>query len=517
MRPLLAWLLTACAALATTEAKRPNILFFIMDDWGNGHAGAYGCSWVKTPNFDRVAREGLLYTNAYTPTAKCAPSRSTIMTGRYPWQLGAAANHQCIFPPEYGIFPEALSAGGYFYASTGKVWGPGSMLDAQGKRRPYAGKVYDKAKAKPATSGITANDYAANFSTFLQDTRADQPWFFWAGPIEPHRAYEAGSGARLGGKKTSDIDRVPGYWPDNETVRNDLLDYALEVEHSDRHLGRMLAELERRGELDNTLVIVTSDNGMPFPRVKGNTYENANHLPMAIRWPRGIREPGRKVQGYVSFIDLAPTFLQAAGLEWAKTTLAPTPGRSLFDTFANSSGLAATRDHVLIGRERNDFGRPNDEGFPVRGIIKDGLLFLENSEPARWPCANPETGYLDTDASPTKSYILQARRDKGSDPFWNLSFGKRPAQELYDLKADPDCLRNLQGTTHAGSAEKLRTQMWAELKALGDLRAIGRGAEYEAHPSADVQRRGFYERYLRGEMVDANWVTKEDFEKAPLK
>ena len=234
MRPLLAWLLTACAALAATEAKRPNILFFIMDDWGNGHAGAYGCSWVKTPHFDRVAREGLLFTNAFTPTAKCAPSRSTIMTGRYPWQLGAGANHQCIFPPEYGIFPEALTSGGYFYASTGKVWGPGSMLDAQGKRRPYAGKVYTQAKAQPATTGMTNNDYAGNFTAFLQDTRADQPWFFWAGPIEPHREYEAGTGARLGGKKTSDIDRVPGYWPDNETVRNDLLDYALEVEHADQ-------------------------------------------------------------------------------------------------------------------------------------------------------------------------------------------------------------------------------------------------------------------------------------------
>ena len=247
------------------------------------------------------------------------------------------------------------------------------MLDAQGKRRPYAGKVYTQAKAQPATTGMTNNDYAGNFTAFLQDTRADQPWFFWAGPIEPHREYEAGTGARLGGKKTSDIDRVPGYWPDNETVRNDLLDYALEVEHADRHLGRMLAELERRGELDNTLVIVTSDNGMPFPRVKGHTYENANHLPLAIRWPRGIREPGRKVEAYVSFIDLAPTFLQAAGLDWSKTTLAPTPGRSLFDAFANTPDLAKSRDHVLIGRERNDFGRPNDEGYPVRGIIKDGF------------------------------------------------------------------------------------------------------------------------------------------------
>ncbi len=511
-------LLTATLAAAEPTAKRPNILFFIMDDWGMGHAGAYGCRWIKTPNFDRVAREGLLFTNAYTPTAKCAPSRSTIMTGRYPWQLGAAANHQCIFPPEYGIFPEALTAGGYFYATTGKVWGPGSMLDAQGKPRAYAGKAYNQAKAKPPTSGITNNDYATNFEHFLRDTSPDRPWFFWAGPIEPHRDYEAGTGARLGGKKPADVDRVPGYWPDNEVVRNDLLDYAYEVEHADQHLGRMLAALEQAGRLDDTLVIVTSDNGMPFPRVKGHMYENANHLPLAVRWPRGIREPGRRVEAYVSFIDLAPTFLEAAGIAWKDSGLAPSPGRSLFDAFAAAPDLAKTRDHVLVGRERHDFGRPNDAGYPVRGIVKDGRLYLENAEPTRWPCGNPETGYLDTDASPTKSFILQARRDKGRDPHWDLCFGLRPAQELYDLRTDPDCVRNLIAppTTAPGAAE-LRAQLWAELKASGDLRALGRGAEYEAYPSADVRRRGFYEKYLRGEKLDANWVIPSDWEPAPLK
>ncbi len=514
--PCLSWL-TAVLAAAEPTAQRPNILFFIMDDWGSGHAGAYGCRWVKTPNFDRVAREGLLFTNAYTPTAKCAPSRSTIMTGRYPWQLGAAANHQCIFPPEYGIFPEALTTGGYFYASTGKTWGPGRMVDAQGKRRMYAGQSYDQVKASPPATGITNNDYAGNFEAFLRDTRPEQPWFFWAGPIEPHRDYEYGTGVRLGGKKPSDIDRVPATWPDNETVRNDLLDYAFEVEHADRHLGRMLAALERAGRLDDTLVIVTSDNGMPFPRVKGHMYENANHLPLAIRWPRGIREPGRKVDAYMSFIDFAPTFLEAAGIEWARSGLAPTPGRSLFDVFANDQAASRTRDHVLVGRERHDFGRPNDEGYPVRGIVKNGQLFLENAEPTRWPCGNPETGYLDTDASPTKTFILQARRDKGSDPYWDLCFGRRPAQELYDLRADPDCVRNLLATPSPATATELRTQLWSELKALGDLRALGRGAEYEAYPSADIRRRGFYEKYLRGEKLDANWVIPSDWEKAPLK
>ena len=95
MRPtlLLAALCAAFAGLAAAEPTRPNVLFVIADDWGRGHAGAYGCSWVKTPNFDRVAKEGLLFLNACTPTAKCAPSRSSILTGRHPWLLGAAANH----------------------------------------------------------------------------------------------------------------------------------------------------------------------------------------------------------------------------------------------------------------------------------------------------------------------------------------------------------------------------------------------------------------------------------------
>ena len=170
----------------------------------------------------------------------------------------------------------------------------------------------------------------------------------------------------------------------------------------------------------------------------------------------------------------------------------------------------------MIGRERNDLGRPGDVGYPTRGIVKDGMIYLENTEPSRWPACNPETGYLDTDASPTKSFILQARRAAGTDPFWELCFGMRPGRELYDLKTDPDCVRNL-AAERSTDVEKLRTLMWAELKKQGDLRALGRGAEYEAHPSADKKKNRFYERYMGGELLDANWVKKDDFEKAPLK
>ena len=521
MRPtlLLAFLCAALASLTAAEPTRPNVLFITADDWGRGHAGAYGCSWVKTPNFDRVAKEGLLFLNAYTPTAKCTPSRSTILTGRHPWLLGAAANHQCVFPPEHAIFPDTLEQHGYAYASTGKVWGPGLALKADGSPRAMAGKQFNQKKAKAPTTGITNNDYSGNFEAFLAQTKPGQPWFFWLGSIEPHRDYEEGSGARLGGKKTSDIDRVPAYWPDNETIRGDMLDYAYEVEHFDRHVGRALAILEKTKLLENTIVVVTSDNGMPFPRVKGSAYENANHLPLAIRWPKGIKKPGRKVTDYVSFVDFAPTFLEAAGVAWTATGAhAPTSGRSLNDIF--QSGVDGrsnpARDHTLIGRERNDLGRPGDVGYPIRGIVKEGLAYLENAEPSRWPACNPETGYLDTDASPTKSFLLHARREKGSDPFWELCFGMRPGQELYDLSTDVDCVKNL-ALTRVADLEKLRTQMWAELKAAGDLRAIGRGAEYEAYPSADKKKNRFYERYMGGELLDASWVKKDDFEKAPLK
>jgi len=525
MRPtlLLAALCATFIGHATALAKEvgaANILFVIADDWGNGHAGAYGCSWVKTPNFDRLAKEGLLFLNAYTPTAKCAPSRSSIMTGRHPWLLGAAANHTPSFPPEIGILPEALIKAGYFYASTGKVWGPGESLKADGSPRPMTGKVYQKRRLQPPAKAIAPNDYAANFADFLEDKPKGQPWFFWLGFQEPHRAYEEGSHTRFG-KQPGDVDRVPKYWPDNATVRGDMLDYAVEVEHLDTQLGKVLAQLEARGELDRTLIIVTSDNGMPFPRVKGSTYDNANHLPFAVRWlgiPSSSR--GRKVTEFVSFADLAPTFLEAANIPWEESGLPPTSGRSLFDIIRWSEPHRdpppTGRDFTLIGRERNDLGRPGDVGYPTRGIVKDGMLYLENIEPSRWPACNPETGYLDTDASPTKSFILQARRAAGSDPFWELCFGMRPGRELYDLTTDPDCVRNL-AAERSTDVEKLRTLMWAELKKQGDLRALGRGAEYDAFAHPDARRRGFYERYMGGELLDANWVKKDDFEKAPLK
>ncbi len=509
---------TATAAFAAGPAARPpNILFAIADDWGR-HAGAYGTRWMRTPHFDRVAREGVLFNRVYTPTAKCAPSRSAILTGRNPWQLEEAANHIPYFPAKFKVWPEALGEHGWFVGHTSKGWAPGVANDAQGKSRQLTGRAFNARTAPAPTTGISRNDYAANFADFLAAAPAGQPWAFWYGCIEPHRGYEFGSGVAKGGHRLEEIDRVPSYLPDTERVRNDLLDYSLEVEHFDRHLGRMLDELERRGLLANTIVIVTSDHGMPFPRDKGYAYEDSNHVPFAVRWPAGIPHPGRTVDDFISFIDLAPTFIELAGLRWADTGMAPTSGRSFTDIFRStqSGRIDLARDHAIVGRERNDIGRPRDEGYPIRGLVTDTHLYLHNFEPTRWPAGNPETGYLDTDAGETKTVILERHRQNPADPYWALCFGLRPADEFYDLRADPDCVKNLAALpAHTAARDSQRERLFTELTAQEDPRVLGRGAIFDGYVHANPAHVGFYERYLRGEKMNTSWVNASDFEARP--
>jgi arylsulfatase A-like enzyme len=322
------------------------------------------------------------------------------------------------------------------------------------------------------------------------------------------------------GRQPSDVDRVPAYWPDTETVRTDMLDYAFEIEHFDAHLGRMLALLEDRGELERTLVVVTSDNGMPFPRAKGNAYEVSTHMPLAVMWPAAIEEPGRVVDDFVSFLDFAPTFLEVAGISEADSGMKPMEGRSFVGILRSddSGQVDPARDHVLVGKERHDVGRPNDRGYPIRGIVTDGWLFLVNFEPDRWPAGNPETGYLNTDGSPTKTAILQMRRSGEDARLWELSFGRRPREELYDLAQDPDCVENLAANPDQASRKRqLRDRLFDALEAQGDPRILGRGHVFDEYRYSDEKSRGFYERYIRGdESLNAGWVEPSDFEEEPV-
>ena len=510
--------LLLCSAGAA-EIARPNILFCIADDASFPHMGAYGCIWVKTPGFDRVAEGGILFTRCYTPNAKCAPSRSCILTGRNSWQLKEAANHWPHFPTEFKTYAEILAKHNYHVGYTGKGWAPGKAVDADGKRREIAGTPYQVKTSKPPANAISNCDYAANFELFLKAHPKGQPFCFWYGGHEPHRAYEFGAGVKYGGKKLEQIDKIFKFWPDNDTIRTDLLDYAFEIEHFDRHLQKMLDMLDDTGELDNTLVIVTSDNGMPFPRIKGQEYEFSNHMPLAIMWKKGIKDPGRTVCDFVSFIDFAPTFLELAGVDGEQAGMYPIQGRSLTEIFGSASEgiVCPDRDHVLIGKERHDVGRPHDWGYPIRGIVKGDYLYLRNFEPTRWPAGNPETGYLNTDGSPTKTQILDMRRD-GSDPkYWIWSFGKRPGEQMFNVVKDPECMNDLAGEAkYAELKEDMKKQMIAELREQKDPRMFGHGHIFDEYQYADPRGNGFYERYMRGEKVKAGWVEPTDFEKEPI-
>jgi len=451
------------------SGKRPNILYVIADDWSHGHAGAYGCNWVKTPNFDRVAREGVLFTNCFTSNPKCSPSRATMLTGRNSWQLKEAVNHQSIFPTEFAIYPDELEKAGYFVGFTGKGWGPGDFQSTGYKRNP-AGTAFVGKTLKPPYNGISAVDYAGNFETFLEKWPKEKPFCFWLGGQEPHRKYEEGSGIRAG-RKPADVT-LPGYYPDNRLIRSDMLDYALEVEWFDEHLGRALKKLEAVGELDNTFVVVTSDHGQPFPRIKGQIYEHGFHIPLAIRWGRNLTA-GRVVDDFINARDFAPTFLDLAGLKPAPTMT----GKSFLDVLKSGKAgtVDASRNVMLIGKERHDLGRPDNAGYPVRAIRTPEYLYVRNFEPERWPAGNPETGYRNVDDSPTKEFLLS-----GFDEYYKLSFGKRAAEELYDMKTDPDCLKNLaREPKYAMVKRTLRDRMMGMLAEEGDPRALGRADFFE--------------------------------------
>lgn len=502
--------------------SRPNILFCIADDASYRHFSANGSSWVKTPGFDRVAKDGILFSNCYTPNAKSAPSRACILTGLYSWQLGAAGNHTPIFPDDLKVVTEALNENGYQVGHTGKGWGPGEPGTVNGQPRQLTGTSYQKHKLNPITAGINKNDYLSNFQDFLKEKKEGEPWFFWFGCYEPHRDYEYGTGEKIGGKSRKAIDDLPAFWPDNDVVRNDMLDYALEVEYYDNQIVGFLNELEKRGELDNTIVIITSDNGMPFPRSKGNDYEYSNHMPLAVMWKNGIANPGRKVDDYVNFVDFAPTFLDVSKIDTQQSGLIVPAGKSLTDIFKSSKAGVVTKDrnYTLLGRERHDYGRPHNQGYPIRSILKNNLLYINNMKPNLYPCGNPETGYTDCDGSPTKSEILRMKRSGENLFYYNVTFDFRSAEELYDLSKDKECMNNLiEDKKLVARKEEMKKLLFEKLREQKDPRVIGDGDVFDRYPFWRKSSNDFYERVQSGEIKEpwkvSGFVSPTDFENHP--
>lgn len=457
----------AALLLGAAQERPPNILLAISDDqsWLHG---------ASTPAFDRVARQGVLFRNGFAGSPGCSPSRAALLTGKHHWQLEEAGTHASSFPARYATYPDLLEKAGYFVGMTGKGWGPGNY-QAGGRTRNPAGPAFAKHKLAPPQKGIGTNDYAANFADFLKQRPKEKPFCFWYGAQEPHRGYEEGSGVKAEKKLENAV--VPPFLPDTPEVRSDILDYDLEIEWFDRHLGRMLQALEDAGEIENTIVIVTADNGMSFPRAKANCYEYGIHVPLAVSWPKRV-PGGRVVQDVVGFVDLAPTILEAAGLKPEGLS-----GKSLLGLLTGKDSAPRTR--AFAGRERHSSSRHDNLGYPMRAIRTPEHLYIRNFAPDRWPAGDPQTeggkmhgAYHDIDGCPSLK-VLVARQDE----FFRLSVAKRPAEELFDVKSDPACLKNLAADpAHAEVKKRLAAELEEELRRTGDPRMGANPEVWESYP-----------------------------------
>jgi len=414
---------TETGGIPATEITqtRPNILFLIADDWSYPHAGAYGDPTVRTPTFDRLASEGGLFENAYCAAPSCSPSRASILLGRYPHQIESAGNLWSVIPDSFPNWVTRLAEAGYHTGKSRKGWGPGD----------YKAGVYEH---NPA-----GKDYL-DFDTFLKDKKEGQPFSYWFGSSDPHRVYETNAGVKTGMDAAS--VRVPGFLPDTPCVRNDMMDYYYEVERFDRECGNIIARLEREELLDNTLIVMTSDNGMPFPRAKANLYDYGTRMPLAMYW-KGHIEGGRRVPDFMNFIDFGPTFLTAAGVEIPDAF----SGHSLLELFGIGKPPKSDRSKVFLERERHAQVRKGDLSYPARAVRTKDFLYIKNFEPDRWPAGDPNAHrsvgqFGDVDNSISKFQIMAMEgRPKGRD-YFELAFAKRPGEELYVLAEDPYNLNN---------------------------------------------------------------------------
>lgn len=446
----------------------PNFLFCIADDWSFPHAGVYGDSVVKTPNFDRVAKEGILFMNAFTASPSCAPSRAAILTGQEMWRLENGGTLFGALPNTFPVYTHLLRDQNYEIGYTGKGYGP-SNLEWGGWEENPAGTAFQELENE-APKGIRQTDYAANFEQFITNKDDDKPFCFWYGASEPHRRYDYGIGARNG----YDLEKisVPKFLPDTEETRNDVADYYFEIEWFDKHLGRILKLLEEKGMLENTVVVVTSDNGMPFPRAKSNLYNYGDQMPLAIRWGKGNAKI-KQIVNPVSLTDIAPTFLDLAGVEKPEGIT----GRSLASILLGETS-ESDREFVVTAIERHTIARPDRKGYPIRAIHTTDFTYIHNFEPERWPAGNPDFdawpqgAYGDVDGGASKSLFLDNPHQWKE--LFELALGKRPQEEFFELKSDPFQLNNLAGSPeHLEQKKLLKQQLFDYLTKTEDPRVKG--------------------------------------------
>ena len=520
-------------AVAQT-AERPNILFFFADDWGR-IAGCYGdgrpsiSDVAITPNIDAMAARGVVFENAFVNAPSCTPCRSSLLSGRYFWQTGRGAILRgAVWDESIPSWPLMLKNGGYAIGKSYKVWSPGTPADAPFGRQQYAfegaGREFNqfsqKATAMVAAGKSVQEAKAAllaqareNFARFLDSQPEDQPFCYWFGPTNTHRRWTQGSGKALWGIDPDSLrGKLPAFMPDVPQVREDMADYLGEIAALDAALAQLRAELQERGELENTLIVVSGDHGPPgFLRGKCNLYDFGTAVPLIASGP-GVAQ-GVRIETPVSLLDIAPTLLEIAGVEPERAMV----GISLLPALRGEEPeTLRERGAVFAGRERHvDSAREGFLPYPQRSIRTDQYLLIRNFEPDRYPLGAPyqldedpqvqapvelpplteqnltEVTFVtlhDEDASPTKEYVVRHRNDPQVRPLYELAYGKRPAVELYDVVADPDQMNNLAASPEHGEVrERLLTRLNEKLIESGDPRMIDGGRYFETPPLGGVQ------------------------------
>lgn len=519
--PVLALLLSPLAALAAE--KRPNILFAFADDWGR-HAsiysqldGAGGFNDVlRTPNFDRIAREGVLFRSAFVSAPSCTPCRSALISGQHFWRTGRGSILRgAVWDGSNPSYALLLRDAGYHIGETYKVWSPGTPADApfDAPKNSYekAGSRFNQfsqnttamvaqGRTLEAAKQVLYDEVRANFDAFLAARKPGQPFCYWFGPTNVHRKWTKGSGKKLWGIDPDSLKgKMPAYLPDVPEIREDLADYFGEAQAFDAALGVLMARLAEIGELDHTLIAVSGDHGAPgFPHGKCNLYDFGSSVPLAIRGP-GV-SGGRVVDDLITLPDLAPTFLEAGGVK----PPAVMTGRSLVPLLRStkSGRVEPARDAVYIGRERHvENARADYMPYPQRAIRTFDYLYIINFRPDRWPMGDPyrldgnnpptaeevteETRVTlpDEDAGPTKAWLVGVRNDPKWKAHFDWVYGKRPREELYDLKSDPHQTKNVAADSrYARARAEMEKRLMDELRRTGDPRLIDNGRFFETPP-----------------------------------
>lgn len=513
---------SSCKNSSSELPQQPNILFAFADDWGK-YAGCYEKvegsekwqSLIKTPNIDRIANEGVLFNHAYVNSPSCTPCRSSLLSGQYFYRTGQGAILQgAVWDENIPTYPLLLEENGYHIGYTYKVWSPGANPNAGygGNRTKYEAsgrkfnqfsqnvtKMLREGKTTEEAKQVLLEEVRGNFQSFLDANEKGKPFCYWFGPTNTHRKWTMSSGNKYWGINPDLLKgHMPPFLPDVDTVREDFADYLGEAMAFDAGLGVLLEELEKRGELDNTLVVVSGDHGIPgFPMGKCNLYDFGTNVALMARLP-GLIQANRVVDDFVNLMDLAPTFLEIGGAKIPEVMT----GKSLLKVFKSHKNgqVEKERSYVITGRERHvGKAREGNLPYPQRAIRTDNFLYIINFEDDRYPLGDPSeedekdlgydllanntfATYADFDASPTKAWIIE-NRSAETEAFYQFAFGKRPKEELYDIKKDPFQIRNLALDPEFAEIKlQLNKQLMSELKETGDPRVKGDGKTFEKMP-----------------------------------